>query len=400
VLCPQCRRQVGKDGYCPSGHLARPELQEQIQRKAAQPPPAAFRPVPTPTEAVARPSDAPTDAPGGTVWKTGPITPTVPEPGIPPLYGEKPFGDSSGKGKKTAVVVVAIATALVLLGFFLLGSSAGASNLKVKFTPGETHTYQVDMTLVGRGGNLDGGFRTSVGVGAEMTQRTGPIDKDGSATLNYTLKNFHFSENGRQTAPPPGTGAAFSVRMRPDGTVIGLDGGDPFGLEDINPAGQFVNPSNAGPLLPKKKVVAGQSWTIEANQNLPDIGTVHATAVNTLIERKNIDGNDTAVIRSIVTVPLNIHFGRRELVRQAENDGKDASTIPGNASISMVGHMRLNFTQTIFTSNGLLQSALGDGYMRGTMTIGGVPGFNDGLPIAFDLDFRLTMQKLSTGQSA
>jgi hypothetical protein len=398
MLCPQCRRQVGKDGYCPSGHLARPELQERQQRRSAPPPVApAFPPIPpapgAPAASPATPGAWPSrfDAPSPELG--------APPPGVgapPPSFGPP----SRGKGKRAAVVVGVIVLALAVFAFTFLGSSAGASDLRVKFTSGEEHTYALEMTMTGRGGNLNGGFETNIGIGAEMTQRTGAVDKDGNATLNYTLKNFHFSQDGHRTTPPAGVGAAYSVRMRPDGTVIGLDGGDPFGLEDINPAGQFVNPSNAGPLLPKKKVLPGQSWTVEANQSVPDIGTVHAKAVNTLVERRKIGGNDAAVIHSVVSVPLNFRFGHKELVEQAKNDGEDGSDIPANASITMIGNMSLNFTQTIFTSNGLLQSVLGDGSMRGTMTIGGIPGVEGGLPIAFDLDFQITMQKISTGQAA
>ena len=185
--------------------------------------------------------------------------PGVPTAAPPPGVGSpSPFGPPPKSRKKIGVVVTAIVVAVALFAYFFLGSSAGASDLKVKFVSGETHTYNLDMTMTGSGGNLNGGFKTNIGIGAEMTQRTGAIDKDGNATLSFTLKNFHFSENGRRTTPPPGVGLGYSLRMRPDGTVIGLDGGDPYGLEDVNPAGQFVNPSNAGALFPKNKVTVGQ----------------------------------------------------------------------------------------------------------------------------------------------
>lgn len=416
MLCPQCRRQVGKDGYCPSGHLARPELQEQIQRRSAPPPPPPPPPAqPAPAHQPVVEAD-PFTPPGLGPSNPPPAAPTYPpetavqvppafgsappQPGVPPAPVQHPFGASSGgKGKRAAIVVGAIVVALAVLAFFVLGSSAQASDLRVKFTSGETHTYAVDMTMTGRGGNLSGGFVTNVSIGVEMTQRTGLVDKDGNATLNYTLRNFRYSQNGRNVSLPAGVGAAFSVKMRPDGSVVGFDGGDPFGLEDVNPAAQFVNPSNASPILPKKKVVPGQTWTEEVSQELPDIGTLRATAVNTLLERKKINGNDAAVIRSAIKVPLDIRIDHDELVRQAKNDGDDPSVFTKDASVTMTGFMKFNFTQTIFTSNGLLQSALGDGAMTGTMTFGGIPGIGD-VPIVFDLDFQLTMQKLSTGQSA
>ena len=327
--------------------------------------------------------------------------PGVPTSAPPAGLGPPPFESPSRvSGKRAGVVVTAIIVAAALFAYFFFGSSAGASDLKVKFVSGETHTYNLEMTMTGRGGNLNGGFKTDVSIAAEMTQKTGAVDEDGNATLNFTLTDFHFSEDGRRATLPPGAGAAYSVRMRPDGTVIGIDGGDPYGLEDINPAGQFVNPSNAGALFPKNKVTPGQTYTVEASQSVPDLGTVHVKAVNTLVERRKISGNDAATIHSIVTVPLNFRLGHKQLVAQAKNNGEDGGDIPGNASITMVGNMGFDVTQTIFTANGLLQSVLGDGFMRGTMTIGGIPGVEGEVPIVFDLEFQITMTKISTGQSA
>ena len=99
-----------------------------------------------------------------------------------------------------------------------------------------------------------------------------------------------------------------------------------------------------------------------------------------------------------MNVPLNISLGHDELVKQDRNSGGDGSGVPKNAAISMVGTMDFNLTQTIFTSTGLLQSALGDGFMRGTMTIEGLP--TGPLSVVFDITMNITMQKTSTGESA
>src|SRR5688572_25444543 len=70
MLCPQCRRMVGKDGYCPLGHLARPELQ-------MPPPKAAARPS----------SDAPTAAPPAVPAEPTVAGPAAYDPYTPPGLG-------------------------------------------------------------------------------------------------------------------------------------------------------------------------------------------------------------------------------------------------------------------------------------------------------------------------
>ena len=419
MLCPECRRMVGKDGYCPQGHLARPELQVEAPKAPTPAPPvpppppepfvrpaapeATFGPDPGSFPPGLGPSNPEQGAVGATMVAGGPTMPGTP-PAMPDAAPPLPSTDRAigarlprRRGLKAIVAVLTLA-AVVIVAIVFLGGSAGASNLKLVFTPGETHTYSFELTVRGRAGNLSGGFVSDSAIAADLTQRTGAIDKDGSARLTYTISNLHFSAGGRRIDAPAGAGGSFVVKMRRDGRIVGLEGGDPFGLEDVNPAGQFVNPANAGPLLPDRRVTPGQKWTVEAKQKLPDIGTVRVTAVNTLKERGEIDGNDTAVISSVVSVPLDIHIGRNELVKQAKNNGGSGSDIPDGAGISMIGRMHFNLTQTIFTANGLLQSALGDGEMTGTMTLEGLPGGPQS--IVFDLQMGITMLKTSTGQSA
>lgn len=379
MLCPQCNRQVSKSGYCPQGHLARPDWAEKIERAAQREMRPAAPPPPPP------PSSPPS-----------PGAPTVEgAPGLPPTAG--PIRPPR-RNKRVALALVPALALASLLGYAFIGR-AGAADLSIKFISGETHRYRLEMTMRGKAGNLRGAFSADVSIGADLEQRTGAIEKDGTATLTYTLRNFTYSENGRRVTPPPGAGAAFTIKMRPDGTVVDLNGEDSFALDDVNPAGEFLSPANAGPLLPKGKIETGQSWKIETRQDIEDLGTLTIIAENRLLERKRIAGLDAVIIRSDVQVPLKFHIGHDELVKQAKKEGGSGDDIPGNAGLSMVGNMDMHLLQTVYSKTGLLQSGLGDGRMRGTMTFEGIPDVGN-VPIAFDLQFNVTMIKLQTGQSA
>jgi len=329
-----------------------------------------------------------------------PGMPGVPAPGYgpPPLSPDQLFGKKPTARSRIIALVATLTIAAVVLSIVFLGGSAGASNLKLVFTSGETHTYSIEMTVDGRGGNLDGGFAANSIISADFTQKTGAVDKSGAATLTYTISHIHFFENGRTVPIPPGAGGSFSAKMRPDGKVVGFDGGDPFGLEDVSPAGQFVGPANAGPLLPSKDVKPGKSWTVDVTEKMPDIGKLHVHSQNTLVKLFRYRGNDAAQIRSTMSVPLNLHIGHDELVRQSDNKG-ESTDIPGNAGISMVGNMSFNLDQIVYTANGLLQSAIGDGDITGTMTFEGLP-IGRPVSIVFDLHLGITMTNTSTGQSA
>ena len=368
----------------------------------AAPPPDAPSPAPEEVSPYTPPGLGPSNAPLYASEPEGTAPPRM--PGVaPPGYGPPPLAPEQLFAKKSIArarmigIVATVTIAAVVLSIVFFGGAAGASNLKLHFVPGETHTYAIEMTVDGRAGNLQGGFRANSVISADFTQKTGAVDKSGAATLTYTMSHMHFSENGRTIPIPTGAGGSFSAKMRPDGKVVGFDGGDPFGLEDINPAGQFVGPANAGPLLPPKNVKPGSTWTVDVTEKLPDIGKLHVHSESTLIKKLTIGGNDAVNIRSTMTVPLTMHIGHDELVRQAKNDG-ESTDIPRDAGIGMVGNMSFHLDQVLFTANGLLQSAIGDGQLTGTMTIEGLP--TGPLDIVFDLSFGITMTKTATGESA
>ena len=374
MLCPQCNRMVTKSGYCPQGHLARPDWAEKIERAAQR-------------EMMATAPSAPPVA-------SGEMTSSEGAPGLP---NAGPMAPPRSRARVALMLVPAVALAS-LLGYVFIGR-ASASDLRIKFISGETHRYRLEMTMRGKAGNLRGAFSADVSIGADLEQRTGAVDKDGTATLTYTLTHFTYAENEHRVTPPPGAGAAFTVKMRSDGTVVDLNGGDSFALDDVNPAGEFLSPANAGPLLPKGKLQTGQSWKVKVRQQIEDLGTLTIVAENRLLQRKKISGLDAVIIRSDVHVPLDFRVGHDELVKQAKDEGGTGEGIPGNAAITMLGNLDMHLTQTVYSKSGLLQSGLGDGRMRGTMTIEGVPDVGS-VPIAFDLQFNVTMIKLSTGQSA
>lgn len=383
--------------------LAPPPLSAAPPSVASPPPPA---PAPPPATTDTPPGLGPSNPPPASGWHTpDPTAPAVTTPSVPaagygppPLPPEQLFGKKRSPRSTLLGLVATLVIAALVLSIVLFAGSAGASNLKIVFTPGETHRYAIEMTVDGRAGNLQGGFGTNSIISADFTEKTGAVDKAGTATLTFTISHLHVSENGRTAPIPQGAGGSFSAKMRPDGKVVGFDGRDPFGLEDISPVGQFVGPANGGPLLPSKKVRPGQTWTVDTTQKMPDIGKLHIHAVNTFVRNFKFNGNDAAQIRSVMTVPLTIHIGHDELVRQAENSGDSTDDIPGNAGIDMVGNMSFHLDQVVFTANGLLQSAIGDGDLTGTMTIQGLP--ISPLTIVFDLHMGITMRKTSTGQSA
>lgn len=386
MLCPQCRRMVGKDGYCPMGHLARPELQEKpappVIKTPPPPPVPAERPAPPvesdpytppglgpsnpppqqPATAAAAPdggvSAAPMPAPAGTY----PPPPPVPSEGL------LPSGATKKSNRLTAVLVALGLAAVATVGFFMFGGSAGAANLKYVFTAGETHRYQMSMTMKVAGGNLIGGGSFDGTIDMVMTQTVRDVDDAGVATIEFSFQKVQMTEGGRRQ-PIPVPNDVVSIEMAPDGRVLDSSGTEFLG--DINPAAGIFGPESFSPILPRHKVDPGDVWSLDGDAPNPFGEAFHIKGDARYLKREGVGDQETAVIQSTVDSPIDF---RIEFAKLADMSGEALPPgFPSNAAMTFVGNLSMDLTQSMATKTGFLRSALGDMSMTGTFGIENVP---------------------------
>ena len=407
MLCPQCRRMVGKDGYCPMGHLARPELQVEKERvwappagppplvPAEQPPPARAEPPPArdpytpPGLGPSNPPPQPTTAApsGDTVAPPSGVTWTTPPPSVP---GEPPALPVETKRKgKTVFGVIAALLGVVLLGVFFLGRTAGAANLKYVFTAGETHRYQMSMSMDVSGGNLLGGGRFNGTVEMVMRQRVTKINKAGVATIEFAIERLSMTEGGkRRSVPLPSD--VIVIEMTPDGRVLSTSGAEFLG--DINPAAGLFGPESFSPILPRHKVDPGDKWSIGGDVPNPFGKSFHIDGTAELQERSGEGDQAAAVIKSVIASPLNF---RIEFAKIAEAEGEALPEgFPSNAVMTFDGNLSMNLMQSMATKSGFLKSAIGDMKMTGTFGIENVPQIGN-VSGVLNMSVQLTLTALS-----
>ncbi len=353
MLCPQCRRQVGRDGYCPQGHLAAPE-------RAAPVEPAFYAPSPSPTTA-------------------------PPVPGEPPLPGAPPPAPPEGglpapKAPRRPLVVALGFLLLVVgvLGFLAFGPSASAANLKYVFDNAGKHKYLLDMTFDISAGNLAfGGVALKGRMEMLMNQTTTAVDKDGVATIRYAVEKIRVTE-GRSTVNVPIPDTALTVKMAPDGRILEADGSGLLELGSADPVSNLtgmIGPESFGPLLPDRKVDPGQSWEISQDMANPFGDTIRYRGVGRLIERTEVNGQEVAVIKTDTNTPFNFDISLAEL---AEVVGESAPSELRSAKMSFNGFFTTNLTQSLATKSGFLKSVIGDVKLTGTLTISGVQALPPG----------------------
>ena len=402
---------VGKDGYCPQGHLARPELQMQPTpvppRPAAAPPPPPVPAEPDPytppglgpsnPPSVARPAGATPSAletlPATQAGSAGSQTQwSTPSPSSfgppPPVPSEGPISARRAKGGKLVPVLVVLGlAAIALLGVVMVGGSAGAANLKYVFTKGETHRYQLDMTVKVTGGNLTGGETFDGGLNMVMRHTVTDVDQAGVATIEYAVEKLRMTEGGRpkDLAIPS---QVVTVKMARDGRVVDISGAGFNFLDDVNPAAGLFGPESFGPILPGHKVDPGDSWPLDGEAPNPFGEPFHIKGTARLLERSA----DAAVIKSEIRSPIDF---RIEFAKLGEVAGRQLPPgLPKDAAMTFNGFLKMDFTQSMATKSGFLQSALGDMSMTGTFGFQGVPSVGN-LTGVLNMSMNLTMTALS-----
>lgn len=351
MLCPQCRRQVGRDGYCPQGHLAAPERAAPVE--------PAFKPMPQSIPA----------EPGGALV----------EPRNPPVIPSDPDAARMTAPKaRRPIVVGGVVLALVVgvLGFLAFGPSASAANLRYVFANGEKHKYLLDMTFDVSAGNLAfGGVALKGRMEMLMSQTTTAVAKNGEATIRYAVEKIRVTE-GKRSVNLPIPETALTVKMGPDGRVIDVQGSGLLDLGSSDPVSGltgFVGPESFGPILPDHKVDPGQSWEISENMANPFGDTIRFRGTGQLLERKIVEGQEIAVIRSDTNTPFNFDISFDDLAEFA-GEANDL----GDGRMTFNGFFSTNLTQSFATKSGFLKSVIGDVKLTGTLTIEGVPQLGPG----------------------
>lgn len=403
---------VGKDGYCPQGHLARPELQMQppqpapsaARGRAAVPPPP---PVPAERDPYTPPGLGPSnsspvarsgatagevaptpqsDSIGSqTMWSTPAPTGSAPPPPVP---SEGPTSARSAKrGKVMPLLVVLGLVAIAALGVVMLGGSAGAANLKYVFSKGETHRYQLDMTVNVVGGNLTGGDTFDGGMLMIMRHTVTDVDQAGVATIEYSVEKLRLTQDGRPTdlpVPPE----VVTVKMARDGRIVDVSGAGFNFLNDVNPAAGLFGPESFSPILPRHKVDPGDSWSLDGDAPNPFGEPFHIKGTATLVERRP----DAAVIKSVIRSPIDF---RIEFAKLGQAGGRQLPPgLPKDAAMIFTGNLSMDLTQSMASKSGFLQSALGDMSMTGTFTLEKVPSVGK-LTGVLNMSMQLTMTALS-----
>lgn len=352
MLCPKCRRQVGKDGYCPEGHLARPE-------RAPQPEPYQLRTQAPPEWQ--QPSRF--DIPAPEV--TPPPAAIPPEPGTP--RAPKP---------KRRPIIPAILIGLFVIavfGYMVLGPTASAANLKFAYTKGETHTYNLTMTFNINATSVQYGALSFNGsMATTLIQRTLSVEKNGVATLTYELGKIRFTQRS-STVNVPAQGVILRVRVAPDGAVLDAEGKGLLAFAESDPMADFANisgPESFGPILPDHKVDPGQSWSINQDMANPFGDTIHFRGQATLTERRTIGNEEVAVIRSVMNMPFNIDASFADMAKYA---GEAPPPEFRRARMIFNGFLSGDLTQSLATKSGFLKSTLGTIKMTGTLGFKGIP---------------------------
>lgn len=292
------------------------------------------------------------------------------------LFG-KPMRPTTHSRKPMMIPVLVLAV-LAGAGAFVVfgGGDAEAATYRRMFTPKETHRYSFAITM---DGEVEAGpVREPMKMRVEMTltEQTIAVDAGGVATIRQTIDSMAMDVNGAPAPIPDLEGLAITVRMAPDGTLLGVEGLESLGFGQAGPATDLLGPNAFGPLLPSEAVAPGDEWTIIEQLPTPFGKPMKLTARNRLVHRGTDGGVETALIRSNIDLPMNMRVGIDEVLAAAGDGGglADLAGIPKGAEFVYDGGMRMELLQTVVVATGRPLTVSGSGTGDIEMSITGVRG--------------------------
>lgn len=300
------------------------------------------------------------------------------------------------KRRNTGFIVGAVVAVLVVVGGLIAFNlpagdtgSASAQPLALAFTPGETETFTIHMTMDGQmeAGELLGSQPIVMDVTQTVTWEVVSVDDDGIATVNVTVDEMTGTMNGVEI-PDASAGPPTQMRIAPDGRILSA-GGMSFAGAGQTGGASFPGMGQMTPLLPDEPVEPGNSWTKDFSQEVPfGEGTIEFTATSTLERYEDVDGVNAAVITTEFTVPMDFTIDFGELLgAMAGAEGVPAgATGFEDATITYGGEGRIRQTAWVDPEAKQMLEMTSSGTFDMTMEFGGLDVF-EGQTIGFTGDF-------------
>lgn len=296
--------------------------------------------------------------------------------------------------RRPAVVVGGIALALALLAGSLVfvlargGASAEARPLALRFTEGDSRTYEMHQSMDGRvSSDLLGEQSLTMNLSQVTTWDVISVEADGTATIEVTTSEFSGSMNG--TELPAGAEALppIEIVVAPDGRIVSA-GGLALGGAGHTQGFGFPGMGQLTPILPDdgEAVAPGDTWDKEFSQEFPfGEGTIEFTSSSAYDRNEDVHGREAAVIVTRLSVPLDFTIDMARMLEEFAGDAPSGATgldALVDATIEYEGGGELTMTSWVDLAAEELLKSQSSGDFDISMRFGGIPGFEGTLTFA------------------
>lgn len=258
----------------------------------------------------------------------------------------------------------------LLLGFAgLLVAACGAqavihttpaAALKLRFTPGQTITYDLHL----KQNLMSGSFPINSDLTGTEVMKVLSVAPDGTATVDVTARITSGTVNGKSlggSIPPART---IEMKIAPDGRVVGANGAA------ISSGLSSLSGSQLTSLLPPGKVKPGDRWTRDTTQPNPfGTGDLAVHSSNEFLRYQTIAGISYSVVSTTATVPMNLTI---DFAKLAALLGGGGAKLPAG-SATLAGSVTSHITTWIDPASGQFHEMDNVSDMNITMTIPGAP---------------------------
>jgi hypothetical protein len=238
------------------------------------------------------------------------------------------------------LVAIGVVLALMLGSYFYLSlnrSSAGTA-LAFSLSPGRSLRYGLHMTMNGKLAFQQRTVPFTMDLNETIAWKVQSVDPQGVATVDVQINGVSGKVGG--ISLPAMNGLHSKIRLARDGRILTAGVFAPAGGNSFS---QLPGTDQFTPLLPDHPVKPGDTWSKSFDQAFPfGSGALTYSTLNTFERYENVDGVRTAVIRTVMTVPLNLSLDFRKIMAISGQD----HLIPRGSNPTVGYNGKVSFTQT------------------------------------------------------